>query len=59
MVAKGFEDVGERLEKVETRLDGVETRLENVETGLGKLENESQGLRSSVNNYLRLSDERY
>ena len=45
MTAKGFESVNGRLDKVEGRIE--------------KLETEVQGLRSSVNNYLELSDKRY
>lgn len=52
MVAEGFEGVNGRLDKVEGRLDKVEGRL-------GKLETSMEALRSSVNNYLELSDKRY
>ncbi len=45
MVAKGFSRVDERFDKLEGRME--------------KLETEMQGLRSSVNNYLELSDKRY
>jgi len=45
MVAEGFNGVNERFDKLEGRMD--------------KLEGEMQGLRSSVNNYLALSDKRY
>ena len=45
MVAKGFNRVDEQFQGVNQRFD--------------KLEAEMQGLRSSVNNYLELSDKRY
>jgi len=66
MVAGGFEGVNKRLDKVEGRLgivegklEKVEDRLSTVEGRLGSLETSMEGLRSSVNNYLELSDKRY
>lgn len=52
MVAEGFNDVSGRLDKVEGRLETVESRLDKVEISI-------EALRSSVNNYLELSDKRY
>lgn len=45
MVADGFNDLGERIDKVEGRLEKVEYTM--------------VALKSSVNNYLELSDKRY
>lgn len=52
MVAEGFQGVNGRLDRLEGRMDGLEGRMDT-------LEGEMSGLRSSVNNYLRLPDERY
>lgn len=52
MVAEGFMGVN-------TRIDKIEGRMQTLEGRMVKLEGEMEGLRSSVNNYLRLSDERY
>lgn len=45
MVAEGFSDIGGRMDRLEGRMD--------------RLEGEVAALRSSVNNYLKLSDKRY
>lgn len=66
MVAEGFGGVNSRMDKLEGRMEGLESRMEglegrmeDLENRLEKVENGMEGLRSSVNNYLRLSDERY
>ncbi len=52
MVAEGFGGVNERMDKLEGRMDKLEGEMVT-------LRSEMESLRSSVNNYLRLSDERY
>lgn len=66
MVAGGFNDLGERIEKVEGRLEKLDVRMEKLEgrmDGLDgrmdKLEGTMTALNSSVNRYLDISDERY
>jgi archaellum component FlaC len=59
MVSKGFNGVTDQFQGVNSRLDKIEGRLDKVEGGMNKLETEMQALRSSVNNYLELSDKRY
>jgi archaellum component FlaC len=59
MVSKGFNGVTDQFQGINSRLDKIEGRLDKVEGGMNKLETEMQALRSSVNNYLELSDKRY
>ncbi len=61
MVAKGFENTASKdgLQKIEQRMEGLEGRMGKLENKMGRLESEMEGLHSSVNNYLKLSDERY
>ena len=53
MVAKGFEDVTSRM-ATKTDVADMATKSDII-----KLQKEIESLRGSVNNYLRLSDERY
>lgn len=59
MVAKGFNGVDDQFQGVNNQFQGVNQRLDKVEGRMDKLETEMQALRSSVNNYLELSDKRY
>lgn len=59
MVATGFNGVNDQFQGVNNRLDKVEGRLGKIEGEIVVLKTEMQGLRSSVNNYLELSDKRY
>jgi len=52
MVAKGFENVGQRLDKVEEGLGKLGNRMD-------KLEHKVEALNSNVVNYLELSEKRY
>lgn len=52
MVAKGFDNLGGVMDNLGGRMDKLDGRMD-------KLENEMVALRSSVNNYLKLSDSRY
>lgn len=66
MVAEGFGDLGGRIDALDGRMETLDNRLGTVEKGLDTLGNRMEtlehtmsGLRSSVNNYLDLSDKRY
>lgn len=59
MVAEGFNGVQKQFDGVNGRLDKVEGKLDKVEGRMDKLEQGMEALRSSVNNYLELSDKRY
>jgi archaellum component FlaC len=52
MVAGGFNDMGERMDKIENRIDKIDNRM-------GSLEHKVEALNSNVNNYLELSEKRY
>lgn len=52
MVAGGFNDLGGRMGGLEGRMGKLESRMDTLDANM-------VGLRSSVNNYLELSDARY
>ena len=73
LVADGFNDVGGRLDKLDgrmdkmdssmdkldSRMDKLDSRMDNLDGRMDNLDNDMKALRSSVNNYLDLSDKRY
>jgi len=48
-----------RMDKLDSRMDKLDSRMDNLDGRMDNLDNDMKALRSSVNNYLDLSDKRY
>ncbi len=59
MVAGGFNNLTERIDKLDGRIDKLDSRIDKLDSRMDGLAHNMEALNSNVNNYLELSEKRY